>query len=396
MSIKPIQSFNTAPPPSALLSSENQNLIHQFALKTIIETKEAEINRIRENRWDIGEVILVGGDYFSWGYLGMQTALIWKKSLENHLPFGLSFSACGIAAGVINMAVAGIEIFQAIQTLKNNNWSWKGDAGEQAKRLLLDALIFFLIGVVMCLVSISSKAFEIGALAAVGAFFTKFSWILPILYFIAAIPTIKELSYKYLKIQKGEDFGTKIAKEEGSCLKIEEDPNNPLSLEDALENWSRLTETLQAEIGVEAAVEVLKLKQMEFQKADTSTQKQRVNNEIREWRKALKLRGIQQAAYALGAVSGGISSIGAASKNLTIVSDGLDAFANAEAAYLDTRSKYLFKRNVLKVVKEAGELLNGKDKPNEGEYLTTSAKQSLKDAFESFQKQHAMPVVASA
>lgn len=336
--------------PGALALSKTSFLTaHGIAgvIQQVIAQKEANVQRALKGRANVSEAVMIGGDLFSMGYLGFQGVQIIKPSLSKISAVGITTLACGCFAGAINIGVALISLKEAIQAYKN------GDT-KLALRLFLDFFGLFSIGAVMILTSLAIK---VAALAALGAFFAANPWLLPVLFFIITIPMIIEIGYRIKNITENKDLASELigrlnqGKEDPFYLKSFLDaakcgPNSHLFIQTSLIG---IMEEFQAEMGVDAALEMFRLMRQVLLKESTEEQLARVKKKIAEWNRAQYVRMFQQILYA--AAFGVSMAALKPSINIPAV-NAAESFAmagaNAIPFYMDTF--WPFKRNTPIVV----------------------------------------------
>ncbi|MBX7066421.1 MAG: hypothetical protein K1X28_04240 [Parachlamydiales bacterium] len=317
-------------------------------LDEVIDQKSANTQKALDGRVNINEAVMIGGDLFSMGYLAFQGAQIVKPALAAIPAIAIATLACGCIAGAINIGVAIISMKEGFQALKN------GDT-KLALRLFLDFFGLFGIGTIMILASL---ALRVAALSAVGTFFGANPWLLPVLFFIISIPILVEISNRIYNIQMGKDLASQLNGDLNQLIHGK-DPNNPFHFQSLLESQetdlevrneiARRFEQLQADMGVEAASEALKLIRLQMLQEDTKEQLQKFKEKIAEWNRAQYVRMFQQVLYA---AAFGVS-MGTLNPSMnTAAVNGTQTFAmtaaNAIPLYMDTF--WPFKRNTPIVV----------------------------------------------
>lgn len=317
-------------------------------MQEVIDEKSAHAQNALAGRVNANEAILIGGDLFSMGYLAFQGAQIVKPALAANGGIALATLSCGVIAGVINIGVSIISLKEGIQ-------AWQNGDEKLALRLFLDFATFAAIGAIMILASL---ALRVAALGAVGAFFGANPWLLPVLFFINAIPIIIEIANRIKNIHANTDLASYLNSDLHNLIKGK-DPKNPFHLQTLLERdesdrelkneLARRMEVLQADMGVEAAIETFKLLRLHLLEEDTEEQMSLVKEKVAEWNRAQYVRMFQQVLYA---VAFGVS-MGALSPALnTPAVNGAQTFAmsgaNAIPLYMDVF--WPFKRNTPIVV----------------------------------------------
>lgn len=314
-------------------------------MKEVIEEKKANAQRALEGRVNINEAVLIGGDLFSMGYLAFQGAQIVKPALATIQAIATITLACGCIAGAINIGVAIISMKEGIQALQN------GDT-KLALRLFLDFFGLLAIGSIMILASL---AVRVAALGAVSTFFGANPWLLPLLFFLISIPIIIEISNRIRNIVSGSDLASYLNSGLDGLiygktpLQLQPLFNQELSDLEVRNELARKIELLQADMGVEAALEFFELIRLHLQKENTDQQMQKTKEKIREWNRAQYVRMFQQFLY----TSAFVVSMGMLNPKLnTAAVNGAQTFAmaaaNAIPLYMDTF--WPFKRNTPIVV----------------------------------------------
>jgi len=336
-------------------SVEEENKIAGLAQK-VLDAKKAHVKKALDNKWERYSPILIGGDFFSVGYLAFQGVQSVVPSIAHISAIAIAGLVCGVIAGGINVGVGLISLKEAIQAFRN------GDKVLGA-RLLLDFFCWTTIGVIMILASLAIK---VTALAAIGTFFAAHPWVLPVLFFIATIPLLVELGYRIQQVFASKDLASKLKLDELETLLQNKEPDwekmsalNPFNLkglekmsEDGqIEFWSGKMEELQADMGVEAAVEVFELlKLIQEKNANQALEQIKIAKEkVEEWNRSLYVRMFQQILYIVGF----IVSMAALAPNVNAgLLNGTQSFflagANAIPLYMD--AFWPFRRNTPMVV----------------------------------------------
>ena len=317
----------------------------------VIEAKQGVVQKALDGRVNISEAVLIGGDFFSMGYLAFQGAQIVKPSLAALPAIGLATLGCGVIAGAINIGVAIISLKECYQAAKN------GDT-KLALRLGLDFFGLLGVGTIMILASL---AIRVSALAGVTAFFGTHAWLLPLLFFVISIPLILEVGTRIYNIQSGKDLAAQLngnldelvnGKDEHNpfhlqpLVELAKEENDPLVIYNSL---AGKIEKLQSDMGVEAAIATFELMKKKLLKEASEEQESKVREKVKEWNRAQKVRMFQQLLYA---AAFGVS-MGALSPKLnTAAVNGAETFAMAaaNAIPLGMDIYWPFKRNTLIVV----------------------------------------------
>lgn len=321
-------------------------------MQQVIDQKEALTQAALKNRWNLSEVILIGGDLFSMGYLGFQGVQIVKSSLTAIPTIAFSTLVCGVVAGAINIGVAGVCLKEGIQASKN------GDK-KLALRLYVDFTCLLIIGFIMMLASL---AMRVCALGAITAFFSANPWLLPVLFFVLSIPITIEIVNRIKNIRKKQNLAAQLNTPDLSKLIHGTNLENPFHLQPLIDQarhgveqpfikraLSEKMEQFQADMGVEAALETFRLMRLILKKEKTEEQFEKTKKKISEWNNAQYVRLLQQILYGAAFVV----SLAALSPRINIPAvNGVETFsmagANAIPLYMDTF--WPFKRNTPIVV----------------------------------------------
>ncbi len=323
-------------------------------MQTVIEQKEEKVRTALKGRVNADEAILIGGDLFSMGYLAFQGAQIIKPSLTAIPGIAIATLACGIIAGTINLWVSYICAKQGLQ-------AWENGDMMRAARLFLDCIGLFGIGTIMILASL---ALRVTALGAVSSFFATYPWLMPTLFFLISLPLIWEVGRYIYRAQMGKDLAAQLLNGNLNTLihsqaeekEIEEKPFHLQSLlgqaKDGLiqDQLARRMEVLQADMGVEAALEAFKLLRLQLLKEETAEQMVKFKEKVHEWNRSQYVRMLQQVLYT-AAFGVSVAAARCPSFNTPTV-NGAETFAmvggNAIPLYMDTF--WPFKRNTTLVV----------------------------------------------
>jgi len=341
--LEPIQ---LAPP----LEKGNARVTH--LMQQMINQKDAYVQSSLKNRWNATEAVQIGGDLFSMGYLAFQGIQIAKPSLASIPAIATATLVCGVAAGAINMGVAIVCLKEGIQASKN------GDK-KLAARLYIDFVCLLGIGIIMML---SSLAMRIAALGAITAFFTANPWLLPVLFFALSLPIILEIANRLKNIWTNKDLASHLKTDDLPKLVQGTDSTNPFHLQPLIDmaqrgveepfikrSLSEKMEQLQADMGVEAAIESFKLMVLLLKKEEAKEQHQKTMKKIAEWNHAQYVRAAQQVLYT---AAFGVSMAALSPRINTPPVNATQTFAmagaNAIPLYMD--SFWPFKRNTPIVV----------------------------------------------
>lgn len=346
--IPPLYPAETAPPQVAETDQKVAALMQE-----IISKKEEHVTASLKNRVNPSEIVQVGGDLFSMGYLLFQGAQIVKPSLSS-IPFIATASlVCGVVAGAINIGVAFVCLKEGIQAHKN------GDM-QLAARLYIDFVALLGIGMIMIFTALATR---VAALGAIGGFFAANPWLLPILFFALSVPLFFELGKRINNIIQSKDLASQLNAKNLPALIQGKDPSNPFHLQPLLHlaeksesdprelkiALSHKMEQLQSDMGVESAIETFKLMQQLVLKKDIEAQLKKVKEKIQDWNRAQYVRAFQQLLYT---AAFGVSMAALSPKvnipPVTATQTFAMAGANAIPLYMD--SFWPFKRNTPIVV----------------------------------------------
>ena len=191
--------------PAELSTNEKMSNLMGAALASKVEKKD-DIEEKRKtflgrfNPLDLdADAWLLGGDFFSMGFLGFQAAQCFSTAIATNTVvqgFTLGF---GIVGGVINIAVGASCIVQGIKELNKGH---KVDG----LRLLFDGVLMIAIGAIMILGPILLK---VAAGSALTAFLTN-PILLPILFALLSAFITYEILKKVVPMRMGTDLGTQL------------------------------------------------------------------------------------------------------------------------------------------------------------------------------------------
>ncbi len=327
-------------------------------MQNVLVAKNGLVQKAEANTLQRYNPILIGGDLFSMGYLAFEGVLSLAPHLRAIPSMGIATLICGEIAGLINLGVGFVCLKEGIQALKNGDY-------RGGTRLILDFTCCMAIGLIMILNSLSIR---VAALAGVGAFFTANPWLLPLIFFIAMLPLLCDLSLRIKDIAQGKNWGAKLQlnavekllanKDWDGIAKLCQNPDYPLHVssgsktkEEMAQFLSQKMEELQADMGVTAATETFAL-MLALQKKDKITAQTHLSlarQKIGDWNRAIYVRMFQQVLYVGGfGVSMAALSPNANGNLLNGVQNLCLAAANAIPLYMDTF--WPFKRNQLIVV----------------------------------------------
>jgi histone H3/H4 len=316
-------------------------------VQEILEKKIAHMEACQKARTGSGlgkEVVLVAGDFFTTGELVFAGAKSVAPKINTIAGVAFASLVCGEIAGLINLGVACVSLVEGIRALKN------GDKA-LAARLCLDWLCFSAIAIIMIL---SSLAIKVAALGSVAAVFAANPWLMPVLFFIGALPVLAEISGRIAKIATGTDFGSQLMGKGMQELKapfLEIMKNTPREqVDDAVRKaLSEEMEKYQASIGVEAAIEAFRMIQRSLKGEDITEQRRTLAEKIASWNEAQFIRFFQQVLFILSFALGMIALVQKSAALVINTSVNFSmALANLIPLWMDLH--WPFKRNAPIVV----------------------------------------------
>lgn len=270
-------------------------------MEQVITEKQQNVQKALDGRVNVLEGLMIGGDAFSMGYLGFEGIQLAKPSLSKIPAIKTATMICGTIAGVINIAVAIICLKEGIQ-------AWKNGDKKLAMRLILDFVCFLIIGSVMILASLALK---VTALGAISAFLAANPWLMPVMFFVVSVPVFVEILTRIVNSMKKQDYAAELDKGDLNQLIEGKDQKNPLHLaplkemlqrgvQDVFvkEHLSQKMEALQADMGVEAAIETFRLLKQVLNKEEFDEQQKRAKKKIAKWNRAQYVRLFQQVLFA--------------------------------------------------------------------------------------------------
>ncbi len=335
----------------------------------VAEEKQSLITKALSDKIERYNPILIGGNIFTFGYLGFQTLLMYMPQLTANVAVSLTGFILGEIAGVVTLLGGLIALKEALHAHHN------GDK-ELERRLFLDFISSTGIGIVMLLVTTAAK---VGYLAGVAAFFAANPWLLPVLFFVMALPILHETSKRIYNSHTKQDLQSKLQLDDlhKNIAKLDFQLPTPFHIESKVVNdlghsyldpkarlarrevYQILTdrmEKFQSEMGVKGAVEAFRtwknmLEQKPFEShRSIKTLKARVST----WNKAQKVRFAQQAFLVAGV---GFSLLGSfppgGNEQLAKIMDTSNNAALAIGSGIMSTcmdSKWPFKRNNLIVI----------------------------------------------
>jgi hypothetical protein len=356
--LSPIGSTASAIESSSLLSvqpSPVRDLPSLRDVNTVLNKKKSNRQLALNDTWTRYSPSMIGGDLFTMVYTGFTGAQYFAPSLQSISCLGWITSGAAEIGGLINILVACQEIKEAFTAQGNDNVTfWKN---------VFDASLYILIGLLMITIGIATKVIALGSLAA---FFTANPWLLPVLFFVASLPLIVEVSHRVTKIVLKKNLASCIAfqsiktnllsNRSEALHTLQASLFSDLSSQSSTLDISKKMEKLQEDMGVEAAIEVFSLFKMLMDESVATLrieeQIQRAEQKIKEWYRAQYVRMFQQVLYimafviSMGALAPGVNA------NVMKGSDNVAmAGANLIPLYMDTF--WPFKRNVQMVVPPA-------------------------------------------
>jgi hypothetical protein len=332
-----IEQIPLPPPP---VDTTQERVVEKMEL--VIDAKVEASNQALADRTGKGilkEVVLIGGDVFTVGYMGFTAITLIKPLIAKVAAVGIATLICGEIAGVINMGVACVSLVEGIQALKNGDW-------KLAARLLIDFAFCFVVGLIMVFSSTLLKGAVFGALALLIA---SNPWLLPVLFLILAIPVSVELAHRLNNTWKNKDLGSLIKNGQFETILNLNEFKGKADLEIS-QILSNKMERLQEDMGVEAALETMLLLHLHLTGKDTTEQKKRVEKKLAEWNYALYVRAAQQFLFFIAFIvsMGALKASVRTSARLNGATNFAMAGANGIPLYMDTY--WPFKRNAPIVV----------------------------------------------
>jgi hypothetical protein len=328
--------------------AETKKKVEKLAglMEKVIAKKDANTRTALENRVNVFEGVLIGGDAFTMGYLAFAGVQVVAPSLAAIPAISIAMLFCAETAGLINCGVALVSLKEGLQALEN------GDK-KLALRLLIDSFTLLAIGIIMIIAGLAKK---MAALGAVGTLFASNPWLLPVLFFIITIPVMIEIGSRIKDILTRKDLGAQLFS--GELTKLIHDPTKgifclglllDLPERDALKKLSEKLEALQANLGVKGAIETFNLLLLLLREQNVEQQRKKVEKEIEEWNLAQYVRMFQQILYLVAfVISMGMLAPGVNAIALSAIQSFSMAGANGIPLYMDCF--WPFKRNTPLVV----------------------------------------------
>ncbi len=192
---------------------------------------------------------------------------------------------------------------------------------KKAGHYFIKFLISLGIGALMILTSFVSNlvSFDIA-----DAFFSMHAWILPVLFFLATLPVLVEVGKRNVDTILDRDLASKLlrrldiaswveARKKDSLLKeLPAILNGQIEItdEEFSKKCSLLMEVLQAHMGVEAAIEMMKLMKavVERDEAAVEAQKIVVREKIADWKRSQRVRLMQKVGDTVLAILAVVAS----------------------------------------------------------------------------------------
>lgn len=242
-----------------------------------LERKEQRDRALSQTDWK-GR-FMVGGDVLNVGYMGLQGAQLASSSLSKISGVFWTTLICGGLAGIVNMIMGIISLHEASKHSCDTL---------QKIRLFLDGICQFSIGAIMFLLALAVK---VSALAAMGTAFTT-PWLLPLLFLIIALPAFVEIMKREVEIFKSKDDVMSQLKELKTNLKVPATFQNIKTQADI----KKKMESIEAEWGIDSAIEAMQLWVHLLRKEDELSQKSIERLEVcaSNWKRALHVRLVEQ------------------------------------------------------------------------------------------------------
>lgn len=280
------------------------------------ELKKAEVLNNKLNRWN---PVYIAGDILTVGYTALQGVTLCLPFLAHLTAMKIAMCACGVVGGAINMGVGGMCGLEGAQALKNGQ-------KKLSARLGIDCVSFLFIGAIMAIIGLAPYVHQFQGISSA---LTKEAWLLPTLFTVVSIPMLIELVDKIRERRNRSDVARKLIDKK---IKLESDYGSKM-------------ETMQEAVGVEAAIEVMKL----AENPDSTQQLEVVKKKLKAWDFSINVRMGQQIffiiAFAVSLI--GLSHIKGA-KDFTIGADFAMAAGNFIPTYMDIF--WPFRRNTPMVV----------------------------------------------
>lgn len=335
-------------------------------MQDVIDKKNDSVTAVLDNRVNISEAVMVGGDAFSMASMTFSGALIVKPSLRAIPGILMTSLAFGTVAGAINIGVAIICIKEGIEAWNNGN---KKEAMIQFSM----GILYIGIGGIMVLASL---ALQLSVLGGVSALLATNPWLLPVLFFLASLPLIIDIVQRISRNIKNQDWSSTLLKNKtiqdfkhlinGEAddklnllnlkpLLAELTEQNKESVVRGMLSWRM--EKLQADMGVKAAIETFKLLRIVMENKNTEAEREKLEKqlkitkaEISKWNRAQWVRLFQQTLYtaAFGVSMGVLASPQLNTPMVNATQSFAMGAANAVPLYMD--SQWPFMRNVPRVI----------------------------------------------
>ncbi|MEN9654970.1 MAG: hypothetical protein RL235_1082 [Chlamydiota bacterium] len=266
----PIAGFGTRPTPL-----EGQELGH---VNSHLDAKiQAVASAQRNRKKDPLEYVLIGGDAFNTADLAFEGVVGLKSRLAKLSAVGASHLVCGEVAGAINILNGVLALREGLHALHNNK--------KLAIRLFLDCVLSVLIGIVMIISSLALKG-------VIGAFFLTHPWLLALFFFVAALPITLEVAHRLREMRLKQDVGSQFTDNQ-----IERVLRGLNESKDKDKYLSDLFEKYQANVGVEAAIEMFEAIKTPNNTRERITALAKAKVEIAKWKRAQKIRLIMQIIF---------------------------------------------------------------------------------------------------
>ncbi len=329
--------LNSTTPPALPLSETRDERVSNLMQSVASQKEEKMAQALKGRTKSPMEAVLIGGNLFTMGALAFQGAELLKPSLSAISAIQSASMIFSAASGAINIFVSFVMLKCAIQALKN------GDKAAAA-RLGTVFVLYFSIGLIMLL----AYAVKLGALTT---FLGANPWVLPILFFVAGLPTLGEVALRIIEAKTGKAFGAAILdpkKIENAVEKL--DLSKEFKSEEELYNHLGMRfEKFSTEMGIDAAIATFRLLATYLKKGkkleECDKELKIAQGKIKEWNHAQYVRATQRAlnifAFILGLGLTFIPSMQNA--NVQATETFAMSGANAIPLYMDTF--WPFKRN---------------------------------------------------
>ena len=199
---------NASSVPLQLFSTHVETVDHalSYQVQSAHDVKKIVFEETKKKGYQKNGWVLIIGDLFTMTYLAFEGILAAKPAL-NTLGTAIASSFFGIIGGIINFLV-GIQCIQKSKTFfesKDTLQGWK---------LLISGILMITISMVMIVTSIAAILAAAGIkflfFPAIFTFLVANPWVLPVLFFVVALPIIYEITSRVIKMIKKTDCASKM------------------------------------------------------------------------------------------------------------------------------------------------------------------------------------------